>query len=269
MIAQGSTHSVMPTDMIHFETLNADHKNKDPLTNATPLTKQSTSQLLTSIITAADKHQIVFDLDSTLLDNKERNAVIMREFAQAHHEPQLAIASARHFPDWSAKNSMRSMGLDESKINALLDAHWAFWSERFFTSEYCRFDIAVPGAQTFVQSILRAGGDICYLTGRHEGMRDGTQLSLQKLGFPLPGSDRVTLLMKRDQDEPDDSYKAHALESLRSGPPVLAAFDNEPTHINSYRTAFSDAICVHLFTDHSMREVKLLDKIYSIYNFDF
>ena len=48
---------------------------------------------------------------------------------------------------------------------------------------------------------------------------------------------------------------------------MVAAFDNEPAHINGYREAFPDAFCVHLATDHSMRDIPLADGILSISDF--
>ena len=104
-------------------------------------------------------------------------------------------------------------------------------------------------------------------------MRDGSFASLNKLGFPSPDvalSNKAgipALIMKSGFSEKDDDYKERALEKLRIGVPVFAAFDNEPAHINHYRRAFPHAICVHLLTDHSMRDIQLLENIVSIQNF--
>ncbi len=257
-----SLNSMIPT-----KPLNTLADRKDPVSGAVPLTPDASRELLASIVGSAKGHCLAFDLDSTLLNNRPRNAVIMREFAVAQNEPQLGEADAVHFKDWSASNAMRSIGLPDEKIEQIVDNYWAFWQERFFTSDYCQHDVSVPGASEFVSSIEQAGGMVYYLTGRHEGMRAGTEASLKKLGFPNPGDGKVQLLMKPQQDQSDDLFKVEALQKLDSKYPLLAAFDNEPTHINSYRSAFPEAVCVHLFTDHSNREVQLLDKIYSIFDF--
>ena len=48
---------------------------------------------------------------------------------------------------------------------------------------------------------------------------------------------------------------------------LIAAFDNEPTHANDYRTRFPDALIVHLATDHSGRDAPLEDGVLSIPHF--
>jgi len=239
----------------------------DPVSGAIPLTSDSTAQLLSELLNSVNQSTVAFDLDSTLLDNRPRNAFIMREFGVQQKEPVLSGALAEHFQDWSAHNAMKTMGLPAHSIEHLANLYRPFWSKRFFTSEYCQHDIGIPGAAEFVNAVSDHGGTVCYLTGRHEGMRAGTQSSLQKLGFPVPGSEGVTLMMKPDKIQSDDLFKVETLQQLDIFGPVCAAFDNEPTHINSYRTAFPNAVCVHLLTDHSMREVRLLSEIFSILSF--
>jgi hypothetical protein len=48
---------------------------------------------------------------------------------------------------------------------------------------------------------------------------------------------------------------------------VLAAFDNEPTHVNDYATRFPNCVPVHLATDHSGRPVTLVERVISIPHF--
>ncbi len=74
--------------------------------------------------------------------------------------------------------------------------------------------------------------------------------------------------MKPDAADSDDDYKHRELQKISAAGNLLAAFDNEPTHINCYRTVFPQSISVHLDTDHSMREVRLLEGIVSIKDFD-
>lgn len=253
--------------MKSLDTLERNQQLADPQTGAVPLTAASTTQLLDELLASAGHGTFAFDLDSTLLNNRPRNAVIMSDFGVQQNEPLLASATAEHFTEWSARKAMLKTGLPITTVKRLLDPYLVYWSERFFSSEYCQHDTGIPGASEFVTSVRDHGGTICYLTGRDEGMRAGTQSSLEKLGFPIPGSDGVRLLMKPDKDHSDDLFKAETLQKLAATGPVCAAFDNEPTHINSYRTAFPNAVCVHLLTDHSMRDVKLLANIVSISNF--
>ena len=126
----------------------------------------------------------------------------------------------------------------------------------------------MAGAVGFVQEVVQAGAQVAYCTGRHEEMRQGSVESFLRLGFPVPdASSRVQLLMKPTLEQSDDDWKAEAYARLRALGEVVAAFDNEPTHINGYRQAFTDALMVHLDTDHSGREVTLLDGVVSVPDF--
>jgi len=240
----------------------------DPITGAVPLAPDDASRLLRGIISDCKGQRVLFDLDSTLLDNRPRSAVIMREFARACNVPVLSEASAEHFPTWSARDSMVLLGMSAAEADDLLEDYLDFWTMRFFSSEYCQYDTDIDGAVSFVHAIHRAGGIVNYLTGRDETMREGTTASLQSLGFPEPGKADTRLIMKPSANESDDLYKQAELHKLSVLGEIAAAFDNEPSHINSYRTVFPDTVCVHLDTDHSMREVRLLDGIVSIRNFE-
>jgi hypothetical protein len=204
---------------------------------------------------------VIFDLDSTLLDNRPRQARILRELGDEHHLPALQAARPEHVDSWDLTRAMRNAGFADAEKWAQVARR--FWRRRFFTSEYCAGDEAIEGAVAYVRSVH---GLVVYCTGRHEEMRKGTLASLERLGFPLPG-ERVKLLMKPTSNIHDDDYKISACEEIRSFGNVLAAFDNEPTHANIYRRAFPDAQVVHLATDHSGRPVELLPGIVSIPHF--
>ena len=98
-------------------------------------------------------------------------------------------------------------------------------------------------------------------------MRAGTLECFRTHDLPLPDDDRVRLLMKPSLDEHDDAYKLRTYETLREAGDVVAAFDNEPTHINGYFEAFPGALIIHLATDHSLREIPVLAGIPSISDF--
>ena len=209
---------------------------------------------------------VVFDLDSTLLDNKPRQARILRELGRARGIPELERARPEHYVDWSITRAMSNAGLDVERVNALAEEAKQFWRERFFTSEYCRDDEAIAGAKDYLASVVEAGAIIAYCTGRHEAMRAGSVESFVKLGFPVPG-ERVHLLMKPVFELSDDDWKLDANARLAALGTVVAAFDNEPTHANGYRRAFPEAMIVHLATDDGGRPVTLLDGIVSIRDF--
>ena len=127
---------------------------------------------------------VVFDLDSTLLDNKPRQARILREFGIARGLPALAQARAEHWVDWSIQRAMANAGLGADEVARHAEAAKQFWRDRFFTSEYCRDDDAIAGAHDYLAAVADAGAFIAYCTGRHEPMRAGTVESFERLGYP-------------------------------------------------------------------------------------
>jgi hypothetical protein len=209
---------------------------------------------------------VVFDLDSTLLDNKPRQARILREFGAAHGIPALAAARTEHWVDWSITHAMANAGLDADEVARWGEQAKQFWRERFFTSEYCRDDEPIAGAKDYLAAITAAGGFIAYCTGRHEPMRAGTVDNFTRLGYPLPGP-RVQLLMKPVFELSDDDWKTEAYARLKQLGGVVGVFDNEPTHINGYRAGFPEATVVHLATDDSGRPVPLAEGVVSIRDF--
>ncbi len=243
----------------------------DPYCGASPLLAEPATDLLQRVLQKCSGRTVVFDLDSTLLNNRPRSALIMREFAKEFDVPALANARGDHWQDWSAATAMKNIGLNQRQIDAHLDNFEGFWFERFFTSEYCKHDEQIPGAVDYSCRVAAADGSIMYLTGRPQQMRNGTLQCLERLGFPLPtASNSVTLNMKPMVDGSDDDFKQQQslqLASLPEATAVVAVFDNEPQHINTYNALLPDAECIHLFTDHSMRQIPLEDGISSIRDF--
>lgn len=209
---------------------------------------------------------VVFDLDSTVLDNRPRQSAILRQFGVQRGIAALDRMRPDHWRNWSLADAMARAGLSDATIEGTIDDAKQFWRERFFSSEYCALDQAIPGAAEYVRAVVQQGSVVVFCTGRHEAMRAGTIHSLAALSFPLP-SERVHLVMKPTIEEHDDAWKVQAFARLDKFGVVGAAFDNEPKHINAYRSQYADAHCVHLDTDHSGRQVKLLDHIVSVRDF--
>jgi hypothetical protein len=208
----------------------------------------------------------VFDLDSTLLDNRPRQARILREFGAAHGIAKLTALRNEHWVDWSIMRAMANAGLDADEVARWGEAAKQFWRERFFTSEYCRDDEPIAGAHDYLAAVAAAGAVIAYCTGRHEPMRAGTVENFTRLGYPVPG-ERVQLLMKPVFELSDDDWKTEAYARLKQLGGVVAVFDNEPTHVNGYRAGFPEATVVHLATDDSGRPVALAEGVVSIKDF--
>jgi hypothetical protein len=212
---------------------------------------------------------VAFDLDSTVFNNLPRQARIVREFGAARGLEPLTRCLPHHFTNgWSLDDAALAVGLPPEALESVRKDLRSFWFHRFFTSEYCQEDVEVVGAPRYLQALAATGVRLTYVTGRPEEMREGTLRSLAKCGMPVPGASTGTaLLMKPSLREEDDAYKQAAHQVLAAAGQVVAAFDNEPTHINGYAHAFPQAVPVHLTTDDSGRPVELLPRVVSIPHF--
>ncbi len=212
---------------------------------------------------------LVFDLDSTVFDNRPRQARIVREFGQKKGLRVLEGCQPFHFTSgWDLRSATVACGVSEAEADAFYSELKRFWGARFFTSDYCRDDIEIVGAPRFLHACVKTGAQVVYVTGRHEEMRAGSVTAMEKCGMPTPASHAsVKLLMKPTLREDDDGYKRVAHQLLGEMGTVVAAFDNEPTHVNDYASKFTTAVPVHLATDHSGRDVPLAARVVSIPHF--
>lgn len=206
----------------------------------------------------------VFDLDSTLLDNRPRQARIAQDYGRSAGLPVLLGARPEHWRGWDLEAGLAAAGLPPALARPHRSPFRRFWAERFFTSAYCAHDVALPGAAAFVASVAESGARVAYVTGRPARMEDGTLEVLRRHGFPLPDGIRARLLMKASDALGDDEWKALACAELDAWGPVVLAFDNEPAHVNAYARAWPGALAVHLDTDHSGRPVEVDASIPSV-----
>jgi len=238
-----------------------------PRGHFTPDCAQVLQRVLEQARSLGNRAVVAFDLDSTLFDNRPRQARILREFGAAAGVPALVECAPSHWDSgFDMKGAMRNCGLSADEVERLYAQARKFWLERFFTSEYCSDDVAIQGAVEFVKGVAETGAIVCYVTGRHVGMKQGTLEAMRKCGLPLPGGN-VRLILKPTLEMGDDEFKREAQRQLADVGNLIAAFDNEPTHVNDYRRAFPDATIVHLATDHSGRPVALLDGVETVPHF--
>lgn len=214
------------------------------------------------------KAVLAFDLDSTLFDNMPRQARIVREYGAEHGVSALAACAPRHFTGgWDLRAPLINLGLSADEAEAMYPSLKAYWAERFFTSEYAVDDVAIEGAAAFTHKVVETGATLAYVTGRQESMREGSVACMRREGLVIPDGGQVQLLMKPTLEEDDDAFKRVAHARLRELGEVIAAFDNEPTHVNDYRRVFPEAMTIHLATDHSGRPVIPLEDIISVPHF--
>ncbi|MCL2178765.1 MAG: hypothetical protein FWC18_04615 [Cystobacterineae bacterium] len=210
---------------------------------------------------------LAFDLDSTLLDNRPRQAKIIRDFGKAKGLSLLQRCSPEYFVSgWDLEGALLRCGLSQEELGACIGEVRRFWQGRFFTSAYCMEDVPIPGAKEYLEACLKTGAQLIFITGRPDDMEEGTIGCLRKHGMPTPGG-RVHLLMKPLGQEDDDVFKRQAHNRIPSLGELIAVFDNEPTHINDYAQQFPDALAFWLDTGHSGREVKLRPGIIAIRDF--
>ncbi|WP_240360491.1 hypothetical protein [Pyxidicoccus caerfyrddinensis] len=224
--------------------------------------------ILTRARSLGPRAVLAFDLDSTLFDNRPRQARILREFGATRSLSALAVCAPHHWvTGWDMREAMRACGLEDAQVEAHFPEARRFWVERFFTSDYCADDVAIEGAAAFTHAVVATGALLVYVTGRHEGMRHGSVSCMRQHGLAIPDEQQVHLFMKPTLQEDDDAFKREAHAKLGRLGSVVAAFDNEPTHANDYRRKFPEATVIHLATDHSGRPVELLEGVVSVPHF--
>lgn len=201
----------------------------------------------------AQRHPVVvFDLDATLFDNRERTRAILAELAL---EPDVAKG-----PHGAALRGLRTEQVvyalaDTLKAVGITDAEFvkravAWWVPRFF-GEYAVHDRVTPGGPAYVRRLYDAGAFVVYLSGRDRPrMLNATVQSLAISGYPI-GLDRTQLILKPGPDTDDEVFKAEVMGSLARLGTVVASFDNEPGNVNLMRKAFPTARVVFLETMHA------------------
>ncbi len=225
------------------------------------------TRVLLAALEAASGRPAAFDLDSTILDNRPRQARIVREYGALRGDARLAACPPEAVVSWDLRDTLRLCGASDDEIRGILPNLREFWQARFFTSEYCKDDLPIAGARDYLHAMLGRGAEILYVTGRHQGMREGTLEGFRRAGFPPPDGKDVQLWLKPEPDDDDDAWKETCHGRMKELRGLAAAFDNEPTHVNAYKRNFPEAQVVHLDTDHSGRPVEVLAAIPSVHDF--
>lgn len=211
---------------------------------------------------------VVFDLDDTLFSTADRHLRILAEFATMIEEQDARSADvlrgiAREKLRYSISDTAKDHGLEEKLAKDLRD----FWFARFFKNPYLLEDTIIPGGPEYAAEVVARGGRAFYMTGRDEGMREGTEASLLRHRFPEPDDKGAALVLKPSFDTPDFAFKNEALHRLAELGTVVGSFENEPAHVNMFVERFPKGRHFLLETKHSGKPVELHAGVHRIKDF--
>lgn len=214
---------------------------------------------------------VMFDLDDTLINTRERNQRIFRAFAAQPEVQQSFPSEAQRLFEvqipqihFLMTDTLSELGISNAEFASALNT---FWLSKFFSNEFCAFDQPNPGAVQYVNELAAAGATIVYLTGRDiPRMSAGTVYNLEHLGFPV-GGQRGILIMKPDPAMDDLAFKISQFPTVAKMGRLEGTFENEPANINAMHTAFTSAVSVFIETIHSPKPDVVGSGIYEISEF--
>jgi hypothetical protein len=199
---------------------------------------------------------VLFDLDDTLINTRERTLRIIHDFARQGSDSQnwkpehLAKLGALSVGDihYQIADTLKAQGIADSDLESALSS---FWLLRFFTNPYCEGDVQNLGAAQYTREVVQAGGTVIYLSGRDTPrMGPGTVKNLRQGGFPMEATNTL-LMLKPDKNIPDFDFKRDSLAAIAAMGVVLGVFENEPANLNAMSEAFPSAQAIFLDTIHS------------------
>ena len=121
------------------------------------------------------RRSVVFDLDSTLLDNRPRQARILREYGDVHGARGAGRAPRRSLAGLGRAHRDGASGLARSPIDAHFAPFRRLLERALLHQRVLRATIAHRrrgGLRS--RAVLATGARVAYVTGRHEEMRAGT-----------------------------------------------------------------------------------------------
>lgn len=219
------------------------------------------------VLTSGKPVLAVFDLDSTLFDVSPRIQKIIHDFADTSptlaNDPatkDLLKACRTQNTDWGMRGALERAGLKHTDNVELTDAIRKFWKEKFFSSEYLKFDEPFDGAIDYVNKLYDLGVELVYLTGREEvKMKPGTLEGLSVHGFPY-NPPRATLAMRPSHQTEDELFKNEwFLKTPKHLYEVIWFFENEPLNIDAIRKAHPEVQTVFVDSTHSGKSAKPTD----------
>lgn len=230
--------------------------------------------ILNAVGSAYNKQEqpmVIFDVDGTIFDNRNRTLVILQEYARQELKSvrpkaaKLIQSLTLDQVSYQLPDTLKSAGVTEQ---AVINNAAVFWSERFFNDDYLVHDSPNPGVVNYIRTLYSTGARIVYLTGRDAPRQLlGTVKALRDNGLPI-GIQGTELIMKPSAQTQDAVFKQQAMNYLRQYGKVVAAFDTEPANANVFKRAFPDAIIVAFGDSHSPNPPPLLSTIKKLSTFE-
>jgi hypothetical protein len=243
----------------------------------------SDAQVLKEVLArvkSTPKPLVLLDLDSTLYEVGPRTHQILGEWVKhpdSRTFPEVRSALERmevQHVGYSVRDTLAALGMATDKdeiaeLHGALEAIRTFWGDRFFRSDYLKFDNAYEGAARFARDLHELGAELIYLTGRDEpGMGDGTRENLLRDGFPWE-IDRTHLLLKKAAHLPDLDHKREAQHYIRQQGSLVASFENEPPNLIALSDLFPESMHVFVDTVCSDHPAEPRDGLYRIKSFEY
>lgn len=206
------------------------------------------------------KVNVVFDLDSTLIEVAPRTTQIFRDFASLEkiakrfqRESKILENYSHHPDDWSVEHALERVGLIDSSYEFFHELKH-FWRKHFLSNDYLHLDVPYEGAVEFVKELVNHGADVSYLTAREvKTMWKGTVESLKNLDFPLD-SKHSNLILKPEIDDEDAVFKRNVLSNYLKEYGSVWFFENEPVNLNEVLRELPQVKLVHFDSVHSGHE---------------
>ncbi len=201
---------------------------------------------------------VIFDLDSTLFDVRQRLENVLMNFAKEPENQKLFPEQVEYFKniqilkhDWGIRDILVRAGLD-GHHREFQTAVRDYWVKHFFSNEALVHDVPYAGAVQFVQDIAQTNAEIIYLTGRDiERMGEGSQKILQLWGFPLDEV-RQKLILKPHRSMDDALFKRDWFQNIAQDKyQKILFFENEPLNIQHIRTARPEVEIIFFDSTHS------------------
>lgn len=192
---------------------------------------------------------VVFDLDGALFDTRTRTAQILREYADQElrsvrpEAAQRLLAMSYSSVGYMLAETLQNVGITESAVanNAAV-----FWSQRYFTDDYVKYDQPTPGAVDYVRMMYSNGARIVYVSSRDVPRQlVGTVRALHERGFPI-GIAGTEVILRPTQQTTEAQFKQQVVTYLKQYGTVLGVFDTLPANVNDYKRVFPEATVVLL-----------------------